>query len=337
MSESIQVVRLHEVGYPAQTLRIERIARPKLKADEVGIRVQAFALNRADWLYARGMHYTAPVLPSRIGSECAGVVEEVGSAVEGIRVGDKVATVPFNTAVHGVHGEYAVVPERYVAPWPAELSAIEATSIWMQYLTAYFAFIEVGRLTASDSVLLTAASSSAGLAAVQLAKQCGATVIATTRSSAKAPLIREAGADTVLVVNDDMDLADAVFRASGERGVRIVYDPVAGPFMRRYLEALAPHARIFIYGLLSGQATELDIVPLVRRAAVVHPYSMFNHVSDPEQLCRGIAFVKDAIGKRGLRPRIGKVFSFDETIRAYEELDADGHYGKIVVDLAARP
>ena len=332
MNDTIQVVRLHEVGYPADTLRIERIARPTLRPDEVGIRVHAFALNRADWLYARGMHYTALVLPSRIGSECAGVVEEVGSAVHDIKPGDKVATVPFNTTMHGVQGEYAVVPARYVAPWPAELSAIEATSIWMQYLTAYFAFIEVGQLTARDHVLIPAASSSAGLAAVQLAKLCGATVIATTRSSAKAALIYETGADTVVVVNDSIDLSNAILQASGERGVRIVYDPVAGPFMRRYLDALAPNARIFIYGLLSGQATELDIVPLVRRAAVVHPYSMFNHVSDPDQLRRGIAFVLDAIRDRGLRPRIGKVFGFGESVSAYRELDDDSHYGKIVVE-----
>ena len=335
MNESIQVVRVHGVGYPADTLRIERIARPTLRPDEVGIRVHAFALNRADWLYARAMHYTVPVLPSRIGSECAGVVEEVGSAVQGIEPGDKVATVPFNTSVHGVQGEYAVFPARYVAPWPAELSAIEATSIWMQYLTAYFAFIEVSPLTARDNVLITAASSSAGLAAVQLAKLLGATVIATTRSSAKAALIHETGADAVVVVNDHTDLANAILLASGEQGVRIVYDAVAGPFMRRYLDALAPSARILIYGLLSGQATELHLVPLVRRAAVVHPYSMFNHVSDPEQLRRGIAFVLDAIRNRGLRPRIGKVFGFGESIRAYRELDDDGHYGKIVVDVAA--
>jgi NADPH2:quinone reductase len=334
MNETIRVLRLHELGYPAQTLRIERIRRPTLRPDEVGIRVHAFALNRADWLYARGLHYTAPELPSRIGSECAGVVEEVGSAVQNIRPGDKVASVPFNTTMHGVQGEYAVVPERYVAPWPEELSAIEATSIWMQYLTAYFAFIEVGQLTARDNILITAASSSAGLAAVQLAKLQGATVIATTRSSAKASLIHEAGADTVVVVDEHTDLAGAVLEASGEQGVRIVYDPVAGPFMRRYLEALAPHARIFIYGLLSGQATELDIVPLVRRAAIVHPYSMFNHVSDPEQLRLGIGFVLDAVREQGLRPRIGKVFGFEESIRAYEELDADSHYGKIVVNVA---
>lgn len=335
MTETINVVRLGAVGLPADVLRIERTDRPEPRAGEVGIRVKAFALNRADWLYARGWHYTKPVVGSRIGSECAGVVEAIGTGVMHLRPGDRVASVPFDTSAYGVQGDYAIVPERYTAPWPADLSSIEATSVWMQYLTAYFAFIEVGALGPCDHVLVTAASSSAGLGAVQLAKLCGAHVIATTRSHSKVQPIVDAGADVVLVVEDLMDLAAAILQSTHGAGVRLVYDPVAGPFMRRYLPALSMHARIFIYGLLSGAPTELDIVSLVRRAAIVHPYSMFNHVCDPKQLERGIAFVLNAITRHGLRPRVGQVFPFHRTVDAYRELDADSHFGKLVVDVAA--
>lgn len=335
MTEMVSVVRLGGLGLPADVLRIEQMDRPEPRAGEVGIRVTAFALNRADWLYARGWHYTKPVVGSQIGSECSGVVEAVGPGVTRFRPGDRVATVPFDTSAYGVHGEYAIVPERYTAPWPQGLSALEATSVWMQYLTAYFAFAEVGVLGAGDHVLITAASSSAGLGAVQLAKLCGAHVTATTRSHFKVQPILEAGADVVLVVEDQMDLAAAVMKATNGVGVRLVYDPVAGPFMQRYLPALSMHAQIFIYGLLSGAPTELDIVSLVRRAAIVHPYSMFNHVCDPEQLERGIEFVLDAIRRRGLRPRVGQVFPFHRTMDAYRALDADSHFGKLVVDVAA--
>ena len=137
----------------------------------------------------------------------------------------------------------------------------------------------------------------------------------------------------MIVVGDDTDLTKEILALTGGLGVRLVYDPVAGSFMRRYLGALAAHARIFIYGLLSGEPTELDIVPLVRRAAVVHPFSMFNHVRNPMQLQLGISFVLNAIRKGGLRPTIGQVFPFSRVIDAYRDLDAASHFGKIVVEL----
>jgi NADPH:quinone reductase-like Zn-dependent oxidoreductase len=225
--------------------------------------------------------------------------------------------VPFDTSTHGVQGELAIVPADYLAPWPDRLTASEAASVWMQYLTAYFALVEVGAVGPSDNVFVPAATSSAGLGAIQLAKALGATVIATTRSAYKTAPIKEAGADHLIVLSDDTDLSKTLLELTGGIGVRLVYDPVAGSFMRRYLGALAWHARLFIYGLLSGEPTELDIVPLVRHAAVVHPFSMFNHVREPEQLQRGITFVLNAIRTGGLRPTIGAVFPFERVVDAY--------------------
>ncbi|MBS0611809.1 MAG: zinc-dependent alcohol dehydrogenase family protein [Proteobacteria bacterium] len=333
MPETIRIVQLTAVGSPVAVLKIVDTLRPLPGPGEVGIRVHAFALNRADWLYAHGWHYTAPVIPSRIGSECAGVVEALGLGVGSVQVGDRVCTIPFDTARHGVQGDYAVVPARYLAPWPEGLSAIQAAATWMQYLTAYYALVEIAAVGPKDHVLMPAASSSAGLGAVQLASLTGARVIGTTRSQAKVTPIIAAGAAQVIVVDDHTDLAGQIMQATGGRGVRVVYDPIAGPFMRRYLGALAPHARIFIYGLLSGAPTELDIVPLVRSAAVVHPYSLFNHVRDQAELKRGVDHVLDAVQRQGLRPMIGRVFPFSQTLDAYRELDRDSHFGKIVVDL----
>ena len=333
MTDTIRLVQLTRIGPPAEALKLIDAPRPTPGPGEVAIRVQAFALNRADWLYAQGWHYTAPVIPSRIGSECAGLVEAVGPGVAGIRAGDRVCTVPFDTAKYGVQGEHAIVPVRYLAPWPQGLSAIEAAATWMQYLTAYYALVDIARLGPGDHVLVPAASSSAGLGAVQLASLTGARVIGTTRSQTKIAPISAAGAAQVVVVDEQTDLAGAIMQATEGCGVRVVYDPVAGPFMRRYLDALAPHARIFLYGLLSGAATELDIVPLVRSAAIVHPYSLFNHVRDAAELKRGVDYVLEAVQRRGLRPVIGRVFPFSQTMEAYRELDRDSHFGKIVIDL----
>jgi NADPH2:quinone reductase len=333
MAGAASIMQLADIGPPADVLRFVQVPVPEPGADEVRIRVNAFALNRADWLYARGWHYTVPKIPSRIGSECSGIVDAVGAGVTNVAPGDRVATIPFDTSNHGVQGEFAIVPAAYVAPWPDAITAIQATSVWMQYLTAYFALAEVSRVGPADSVLVTAASSSAGLGAIQVAKVLGARVVATTRTASKALIIDSAGADTTLVIDDNTQLSARLLEATDGRGVNIVYDPVAGPFMRRYLGGLAMHGRVFLYGLLSGAPTELDIVSLVRRAAIVHPYSMFNHVCDPAQLQRGVAFVVTGLTSRQLTPTIGRVFSYQQTLEAYRELDREDHYGKIVVDV----
>ncbi|MBO9376299.1 zinc-binding dehydrogenase [Sphingomonas histidinilytica] len=330
--DRFRAVRFHRLGDPAEVLAIEELSAEPPADDEVMIRVDAFALNRADWLYCRGEHYSLPILPSRIGSECAGTVVAVGAAVDPALIGRRVCTVPFHSSTHGVQGEVATVPAAYVAPWPAELDAVEAASLWMQYLTAYFPLVEIASVGPSDHVLIPAASSSAGLAAIQVAKLCGARVIATSRTARKAASIREAGADLVVPLDGGERLSEAIDRVTAGHGVRVVFDPVAGPFMADYLDALADDARIFVYGLLSGAPTELDIVRLVRRAAIVHPYSVFNHVRHPDELRRGIAFVEKAV-RAGLRPRIDSRFDFDDVLDAYRRLDSHDQIGKIVVRL----
>lgn len=332
MTDRFRAVRFGRLGNPVDVLAIDEIAVVPPGDDEVTIRVDAFALNRADWLYCRGEHYSLPVLPSRIGSECAGMVVAVGAAVDPSLVGRRVCTVPFHSSTHGVQGEFATVPAAYVAPWPEDLDAVEAASLWMQYLTAYFPLVEVAAVGPADHVLIPAASSSAGLAAIQIAKLCGARVIATSRTGAKVAAIREAGADVVVALDGGERLADAIARITGGRGVRVVFDPVAGPFITDYVDALADDARIFLYGLLSGAPTELDIVGLVRRAAVVHPYSVFNHVRHPAELRRGIAFVEKAV-RAGVRPKVDSRFGFNDVLSAYRRLDSHEQTGKIVVSL----
>lgn len=123
----------------AEHLSIDEVDVPKPGPGEVRFKVSAFALNRADILYIGGEHYTELKLPSRVGSEAAGVVDAVGPGVESHAVGDRVSSIPFFTAQtdrYGVQGEYAIVPAPFLAQWPEGFSAVEGCSVWMQYLTA---------------------------------------------------------------------------------------------------------------------------------------------------------------------------------------------------------
>lgn len=331
MAKIIQVSRL---GGP-EHLTFEEVEVVEPGPGEVRFKVRAFALNRADQQYIKGAHYNVLKLPSRLGSEASGIVDAVGSGVNNFRAGDRVSAVPFYSEEfqrHGVHGEIATVPAEYLTPWPKGLSAAESCSVWMQYLTAYFALAKVGELGPGKTVLLTAASSSAGVGAIQVAKALGAKVIATTRQERKRDFLKQTGADHVVITTSGENFAMSLREFTGGKGVDVVFDPIAGKFVNNYVDGLNWDARVVIYGNLSESGEfSVPILPLIRAKGSIHPYSMFNHVMNPEELKEGIDFVMGRIGDGGLRPVIDRIFDFKDTISAYEYMLGNSQCGKIVV------
>ena len=154
-----RVIRFHETGN-ADVLRIEDLPLAEPGEGEVRLKVEAISLNRAELMFRQGQYLEDPVFPSRLGYEAAGIVDAVGPGNGDIRIGDRVSTIPaFSMGEYGVYGESAIVPVHAVAPYPNHLSPAEGASIWMQYLTAYGALIDIGQLKQSDTVVITAASS----------------------------------------------------------------------------------------------------------------------------------------------------------------------------------
>lgn len=298
---------------------------------EVRYRVHAIGLNRADILYMQGGHYTPTVYPVRIGYEACGIVDAVGPGVAEFKIGDRVSAIPFGDPKYCVAGESAITPARFLAPWLAGHSPEEAAATWMQYMTAYFPLREVSTLAAGDAVLITAASSSAGLGAIQLAKYLGARVIATTRTDEKRDFLMRAGADFV-VVTDAGNVAARILESTENRGVRVVYDAVAGPFMGQYADAVARKAQIFVYGALGGAATiESPILPLIRKGATIELYSLINYLQEPDAVDRGREFIWSAIRTGAFRPIIDRVFDLEQAIEAYAYMAAGMQKGKIVL------
>jgi NADPH:quinone reductase-like Zn-dependent oxidoreductase len=180
-----KIVRFHEVG-DASVLKLEELPKPQPGEGEVLLKVEAIGLNRAEVMFRSGKYIDTPSFPSLLGYEAAGVIELVGPGVTELKPGDRVSSIPaFSMAKYGTYGEYAVLPASALAPYPQNLSPVEGASIWMQYITAY-GVIEYGGLKKGQHFLVTAAASSVGLAAIQIAKLVGATSIATTRNKAKA-------------------------------------------------------------------------------------------------------------------------------------------------------
>ena len=179
-----KIVRFHHVG-DASVLKLEELPKPQPKEGEVLLKVEAIGLNRAEVMFRSGKYLYQPNFPSLIGYEASGIVEAVGPGVTGLKPGDRVSSIPsFSMTKYGTYGEYAVLPAHALAPYPANLSPVVGTAIWMQYITAY-GVVEVGGLKKGQHLLITAAASTVGLAAIQTAKAVGAISIATTRNKAK--------------------------------------------------------------------------------------------------------------------------------------------------------
>ena len=245
----VRVVRFHETG-DASVLKIEQELLQAPGENEIRIKVEAIGLNRADVMFRNGAYLEDPQLPSRLGYEASGIIDAVGSHVTAFTVGDRVSTIPaFSMGQHGVYGESAVVPVNAVAKYPEALSPQQGTSIWMQFITAYGALVDIGQLRKGQMVLITAGSSSVGVAAIHVAKSLGAIAIVTTRAESKKQALLNEGADYV-IQTDNENLVERVAAITDGTGVDLVFDPIGGPILEQLAEVVVKGAKIIEYGAL---------------------------------------------------------------------------------------
>jgi NADPH:quinone reductase-like Zn-dependent oxidoreductase len=324
------IVRFHQLGGP-ENLKLEQLPTQEPGKGEVKLRVKAAGLNRAEVMFYRGMYLEQPELPSRIGYEAAGVVEAVGEGVDAKWVGKPVATIPnFSMTRYGTLGEEAVVPVGALGEYPANLTATQAAAIWMQYLTAYGALVHIGGVKAGDFVSIPAASSSVGLAAIQIVRDAGATAIALTRTSAKRAELLALGASHV-IASEEEDYAARVREITGGQGVRLTFDPVAGPFVEKLAAAAAPGGTIFEYGALSLAPTPFPLTLALGKGLSVRGYTLGEISAKPELLKVAVKYVCDRLADGRFVPKIAKTFAFAQTVDAYRYLESNQQVGKVVI------
>jgi NADPH:quinone reductase-like Zn-dependent oxidoreductase len=325
-----RIVRFKEYGGP-EVLQIMNEEIPAPAADEVRIKVKALGLNRAESMWRLGKYVEDAVLPARLGYEAAGIVEAVGSGVTGLAVGDAVSTIPaFSMNLYGMYGELVLAPAYAVTKNPEALSFEEASSIWMMFLTAYGALVEIAAIKAGDTVLIPAASSSVGLAAIQITRMFGATAVALTRTGAKRQQLLDAGASHV-IVTQEQDLEAEVLKITDGQGARVVFDPVGGPLFPKLIAAMTTGGILFVYGALSQEPTLLPTLEVTAKQPIIRGYTIWSLCSDPLRLKAAVEFVKQGLASGVLKPVIAKVFPFDEIVDAHRYMEANDQFGKIVV------
>lgn len=327
-----KTVRIHELGGP-EVLQIEDISIGEPGPGEVRIQVEAVGLNRAEAMYRAGRYPVKPQLPSLIGYEGVGTIAALGPDVQGFSVGDRVCVLPMiQQGQYGIWAEQAIVPARILLPAPPGLSPAEAASIWMQFMTA-FALIEVANVGIGDGVIIRAASSSVGIAAMQLANWAGSISIACTRTSDKRQALLDLGAAHVIATEEE-DLIARVMEITGGKGARTAFDPVGGPYVDTLAQALAERGILFIYGGLSEQPTPYPHWPCAFKGLSMRGWVASEIWNHPHRYKAAQETILAGLAGGYLLPVIAKTFHGLEEIRtANEYLESNQQIGKVVVTL----
>ena len=325
-----RVIRVHELG-GADVLQIEERDVGAPGAGEVRIRVSAVGLNRSEAMYRAGRYPIKPQLPSLIGYEGVGTVEAVGASVGGYEQGDRVCVLPMiRQGEYGIWGEQAIVPARILVPAPPGLSDAEAASIWMPYMTA-FALVEVAKVGLDDAVIVRAASSSVGLAAIQLTNWAGGVSIAATRTHDKADALLEQGAAHV-VATEEEDLVARVMEITRGRGAYVAFDPVGGPYVETLANALRERGILFVYGGLSESATPYPHWPMAFKGCSMRGWVASEIWNHPHRFERAKETILAGLAGGQLKPVIAKEFQGLESLReANAYLESNQQVGKVVV------
>ena len=303
---------------------------------QIRLRIEAFALNWGDEdLMNDRYSFSFSAFPARIGMEAAGIVEAVGSDVTDIRVGDRYCTLPHFYDRRGASADTLLIDQAFVTRAPDGLSAVEAASIWMQFMTAYFPIVELAKAAPGRNILVPAGTSTAGNAALQIGRLQGATMISTTRSETNRSLLLESGADHVFV-DTGGDIEAFLRDVTHGVGVHASLDPVGADFMDRYAYAMAKGGILMLYGALTGKYAVPPTVPMFQRSLWFHTYSLFNYVEDAEACARGKAYVYEALSNGSLRPSVDRVFPMEGYVDAWRYLKGPrSSYGKVVIETGA--
>lgn len=333
-----QMVRFHAFGGP-EVLETETLPMPEPAAGEVRIAVQAIGLNWADVLWRRRLYIEDAQLPSGLGNEAAGIVDAVGAGVQGLAVGDRVAVLPgAHQGRYPTYGEHILFPASHVVRHPASLSAEQAASSYMAFLTGYFALFEIARLRRGGTLLVTGASSGTGLAALQMARAEGLLAIATTRSAAKRQALYEAGAAQVVVTQEE-DVVQAVRRHTAGRGVDLVYDGVGGPLFERLGDAVAARGWYLLYGLSGGAELVYPVAAQFSRSWRFHVYKVLEFTGsaslglprNERALERALRFIDAGLADGRFALPIARRFALAEAAGAHAWLERGAHAGKVVL------
>src|SRR5256714_5736461 len=304
---------------------------PKPTADRVRVRVRAAGLNRADILQRLGRYPAPPGYPQEIpGLEFAGEVESIGEELRSWKVGDRV----FGITGGGGQAEFVTVPENHLAQIPDNLSWTEAAAIPEVFMTAHDALFTQCGVMPGERVLIHAAGSGVGTAAIQLVKAAGAFAYGTSRTADKLERAKEFGLTSSIVVDGDpAAFADASKQWTDGAGVNVVLDLVGAAYLNANLQSLATKGRLIFVGTTSGSKAEIDYaIAMGKRLRIMGTSLRTRSLEEKATATRLFAEqVVPLLASGAVRPVIDRVFPMEEVRAAHERIESNESFGKVVL------
>lgn len=307
-------------------LRVVRVPVPTIGDDQILIRTEAAALNFSDLLMIDGTYQIRPDRPFTPGQEVAGTVTRAGAATDftpGTRVAGKV--------LWGGFAEFAVLRGDMAFPVPDLIDPPTAAALPVVYTTAMVALTEDAGIQANHTILIHAAAGGIGSAAVQIARSCGAKVIAAVTGAHKCATMRAEGVDPVIDYSAG-NLTEAVMAATEGRGADIILDSVGGEVTLASLRCIARHGQLLIVGFSSGQIPELPANRLLLRRAIVRGV-YWDHDHDADMIARCTAKLIELCLDGKIRPIVNSDYGFADLPSALDDLRAGESIGKLVLDV----
>lgn len=320
----MNAVRVHQSGGP-EVLKVEELPTPSPGPAEALVRIEAIGVNFVD-IYQREGIYKMP-LPFTAGSEAAGVVESVGREAVDLKPGDRVAY----TGVLGAYATHAVVPAARLIKLPAGVETKTGAAAMLQGITAHYLTHSTYPLGPADTALLHAAAGGVGLLLTQMAKMRGAKLIGTVSTEAKAALARGAGADHVILY-EQQDFEAETKRITGGRGVQVVYDSVGKTTFEKSMNCLAPRGYLVAFGQSSGVVPPVDIQVLNQKGSLflTRPTSR-DYMLTREEYAKRAGDLLGWIAAGRLKVRIDRTFPLAQAADAHKALASRGTAGKVLL------
>jgi len=318
----MKAIRVHEFGGP-EVLKFEEVPDPKPGADEYVVRIHAVGVNPVETYVRTGTYASKPTLPYTPGSDAAGVVESAGAAAKRFKPGDRVYLAG---SVSGAYAELALCKEAHLHALPAKISFEQGAAVSIPYATAYYALFNRAQAKPGETVFIHGASGGVGVAAVQLSRAVGLTVIGTAGTERGLALAKDEGAHHVLNHNDPDYLAQLP-ALTGGRGVDVILEMAAHKNLGRDLALLSFGGRVSVIG--SRGPIEINPRDIMGRNGAIVAMSLLNVPSS--ELAGVHAALVAGLENGTLRPVVGQSMPLAEAARAHEEVLKPGSYGKIVL------
>jgi NADPH2:quinone reductase len=320
----MNAIRVHETG-DAGVLRLEEIPVPTPGAGQVLLRVEATGVNFIEIYHRTGL-YKIP-LPATLGSEAAGTVEALGPGVATVRPGDRVASVN----VLGAYAEYALAPADRLVQLPDRVSTLQGAAVMLQGITAHYLTTSTFPLQRGQTCLVHAAAGGLGLLLCQMARRIGARIIATVSTEQKAALVREAGADDVILYTQ-ADFESEVKRLTGGAGVQVVYDSVGRTTFAKGLNCLVRRGMMVLCGQSSGPVEPFDPQILNQKGSLflTRP-TMAHYIATRAELLERTADLLGWVADGSLTVRVGHEFPLARAADAHRELEGRRTAGKVLL------